>query len=746
MSNPIIADNKPIAVNLKKDEKYYFCTCGRSGNQPFCDGSHKGTSFTPKSFTVDKDEKAYLCQCKHTGNTPFCDGTHKKFTDDQKGLEVSTEVSTNVTKSAKQKKRWYKVAESGELSDGSTITVYAGDRQIALTYKDGRYGAIDSVCPHQGGPLGEGFLDEKNCLHCPWHGWVFNAFDGTSSSGVATDTFKIEERKTGIFVEVEEIEKASTISDIMVETMINWGITHVFGMVGHSNLGLAEAIRKQEEAGKLTFIGIRHEGAAAFACSGFAKASGRPAACLTIAGPGATNLLTGIWDAKVDRHPVLALTGQVQTQVLGPGAFQEIDLASAFSAATIWSRTVLHDSDHVELMNLALKNAIVERGPAHLIFPDEIQVLKTPESTKASGPRGRLALTDITPSQDALKEAVNLIRKAKKPAIIVGYGAQNGIEAVIELAELLGAPVLTTFKGKGMISDSHPLGAGVLGRSGTPVAAQSMTESDTLLVFGASFSNHTGIDKNISTIQIDSDRMTLGKFHPVDVPLWGDIEITAKQLVELLRSEQRMAIPRQERLAALWLAWREEKKRRGNKNRNKGLSSAALFDHLTKSIPENAVISVDVGNNTYSFGRYFECSGQQTVLMSGYLGSIGFGFSAAMGAWGACPDRPITCITGDGGFGQYLAEFTTAVKYGMNITHILLNNGELGKISKEQRAGNWQVWQTSLHNPNFSEYAKNCGGMGIRVNNEDQLDEAIRSALEYNGPSLIEVMTDAELI
>lgn len=748
MSQAIIAGIKPIAVELKTGKEYYFCTCGRSNNQPFCDGSHQGTSFTPKAFTVNKDEKAYLCACKHTGNAPFCDGTHQKFTDDQIGKEISINEDTSISeaKNNNTKKQWHKVAEIGALKDGSTTTVSAGARQIALTYKDGQYGAIDNVCPHQGGPLGEGSLDEENCLHCPWHGWAINAFNGIGPSGAKVEAFKVEERETGIYVEVEKIKEATTISDIMVETMINWGITHVFGMVGHSNLGLAEALRKQEEAGKLTFIGIRHEGAAAFACSGFAKASGRPAACLTIAGPGATNLLTGIWDAKVDRHPVLALTGQVQTQVLGPGAFQEIDLASAFAAATIWSRTVLHDSDHAELMNLALKNAIVERGPTHLIFPDEVQVQEAIANAKPSGPQGRLALTDITPSQDALEEAVNLIRHAKKPGIIVGYGAQDGIKAVIELAELLDAPVLTTFKGKGLIADSHPLGAGVLGRSGTPVAAQSMTESDALLVFGASFSNHTGIDKDIPTIQVDSDRMTLGKFHPVDVPVWGDIAITAKRLVEMLRAEQRIAVPRQKRLAALWQAWREEKKRRAVKNQDKGLSSAALFDHLTQSIPENAVISVDVGNNTYSFGRYFECSGQQTVLMSGYLGSIGFGFSAAMGAWAACPNRPIICITGDGGFGQYLAEFTTAVKYGMNITHILLNNGELGKISKEQRAGNWQVWQTSLHNPDFSEYAKNCGGMGIRVTDEHQLDEAIRSALEYNGPSLVEVMTDAELI
>ena len=443
MGQATIAGIKPIAVELKTGKEYYFCTCGRSSNQPFCDGSHQGASFTPKAFTVNKDGKAYLCACKHTGNAPFCDGTHQKFTNDQIGKEISIneDASISEAKNNNTKKQWYKVAEIGALNDGSTTTVSAGARQIALTYKGGQYGAIDNVCPHQGGPLGEGSLDEENCLHCPWHGWAINAFNGTGPSGAKVEAFKVEERETGIYVEVEEIKEATTISDIMVETMVNWGITHVFGMVGHSNLGLAEALRKQEEAGKLTFIGIRHECAAAFACSGFAKASGRPAACLTIAGPGATNLLTGIWDAKVDRHPVLALTGQVQTQVLGPGAFQEIDLALAFAAATIWSRTVLHDSDHAELMNLALKNAIVERGPTHLIFPDEVQVLEAIEDAKPSGPKGRLALTDITPSQDALEEAANLIRTAKKPGIIVGYGAQNGIEAVIELAELLNAPV-----------------------------------------------------------------------------------------------------------------------------------------------------------------------------------------------------------------------------------------------------------------------------------------------------------------
>jgi pyruvate oxidase len=167
-------------------------------------------------------------------------------------------------------------------------------------------------------------------------------------------TFPIEVRDDGVYVGIEpEPPHARTVSDVMVETMVNWGVRHVFGMVGHSNLGLADALRRQEQAGNLTYIGIRHEGAAAFAASAYGKLSGRPAACLTIAGPGATNLLTGLWDANVDRSPVLALTGQVDTQVLGPGAFQEVDLSAAFGKVARWTQPVLETSKHAELMTLA---------------------------------------------------------------------------------------------------------------------------------------------------------------------------------------------------------------------------------------------------------------------------------------------------------------------------------------------------------------------------------------------------------
>jgi thiamine pyrophosphate-dependent acetolactate synthase large subunit-like protein len=163
------------------------------------------------------------------------------------------------------------------------------------------------------------------------------------------------------------------------------------------------------------------------------------------------------------------------------------------------------------------------------------------------------------------------------------------------------------------------------------------------------------------------------------------------------------------------------------------------------------VIAVDVGNNTYSFGRYFECR-ENSVLMSGYLGSIGFSLPAAMGAWCATRDfeefsrRKVISISGDGGFGQYLAELTTLVKYKMNITHVLLHNGELGKISKEQRAGEWEVWETDLHNPNFAEYANLCGAMGVRVTDAGELQAALGKALDHEGPALVEIMTDPELV
>ena len=481
---------------------------------------------------------------------------------------------------------WHRVLSLDELPEGRVKTVSAGPHSFAVTHYGGRYAALSNRCPHQGGPLGEGSI-EKGMLRCPWHGYDYCPLDGSSPFGDGVPTFPIDVRYDGIYVGVEpEAPQVRTVAGVMAETMVNWGVRHVFGMVGHSNLGLADALRRQEHAGRLTYIGIRHEGAAAFAASAYGKLTGRPAACLTIAGPGATNLLTGLWDANVDRSPVLALTGQVDTQVLGPGAFQEVDLSAAFGKVARWTQPVLESSKHAELMTLACKA----------------------------------------------------------------------------------------------------------------------------------------------------------------VPVWGEIGVVLASLCQRLAAPPADSVDQRPEVAERRAIWRTEKASHERDDRGQGVNSAAVFAALNRHVPEDAVIAVDVGNHAYSFGRYFECKSGQSVLMSGYLGSIGFGYPAAIGAWAAAPDRPTFAITGDGGFAQYMAELLTAVKHKMNITHVLLNNGQLGKISKEQRAGDWEVWQTSLHNPDFSKYADICGALGIRVTKASQLDEALITATAHTGPALIEVLTDPDLI
>jgi pyruvate oxidase len=249
----------------------------------------------------------------------------------------------------------------------------------------------------------------------------------------------------------------------------------------------------------------------------------------------------------------------VQTQVFGPGAFQDIDLKSAFQAVAHFSQPVLHTSNHPELMSLACKNAIVNQDVAHLIFPDDVQTL--PSTRPAGKPVGRMGGTKVTPAQDDIQAAVEILNQAKRPMIVVGHGAQGARDAIIALAEKIGAPVVTTFKAKGLVPDTHPLGAGVLGRSGTPIASWFMNEADVLLVLGASFSNHTGITLKDNIIQVDYDRMQLGKFHPVKVPIWGEIGAFCDAAASQIKPNAQ-AVDQFSEVAERWAMWRDEKHRR----------------------------------------------------------------------------------------------------------------------------------------------------------------------------------------
>ncbi|NUR97575.1 MAG: Rieske 2Fe-2S domain-containing protein [Kribbellaceae bacterium] len=638
---------------------------------------------------------------------------------------------------------WHRVDEVDVPADGRVRSVVVDGRSIALARCGARLGALENKCPHQGGPLGEGSI-EKGLLRCPWHGYDYDPISGQPPEGFSDSvpSYPVDERADGVYVQLPELPApARTVADVLVETLVAHGVSHVFGMVGHSNLGFADAMRRAEDRGELTYIGIRHEGAAAFAAGAYGKLTGRPAVCFAIAGPGSTNLLTGLYDAMLVGAPVLAVSGQVPSKWLGRGAFQDLDLTAVFKDVAVSSTSVTAGSDHAELAALAVKHAVDGRGVAHLVLPDEVQV--QPSDAAARNPRGRLSPRRTVPDEDSLARAAALIGDARRPVMIVGHGARGAENEVRELAERLNAPVLTTFKAKGLLPDTHPLGAGVLGRSGTPVASWLMNESDALIVVGASFSNHTGIAAYKPIVQIDDDHAAIGRFDPVAVDVLGDARLALSALNDRLTDVK--AEDQRPDVAERWAIWRAEKRRRVDDDRGRGVSAAAVFDALSTHLPADAVVTVDVGNHAYSLGRYLESKGQP-VLMSGYLGSIGFGYPAALGAWAAAPGRPIVAVTGDGGFAQYAAELTTAVKYRIPIKHVLLDNHSLGKISKEQLAADYPVWHTSLHNPDWASYAELCGATGLRVTRRQDLDDAMTELFATTGPTLLCVEQDAELL
>ena len=636
------------------------------------------------------------------------------------------------------------------LAAGEVTTVVADGRAVCLIHAaDGQWSALDNHCPHQGGPLGDGQL-EGGFLICPWHAYQYDPTTGTPPPGFrdAATPYNVRDHAqdaNSIEIEVPALVASISLMDQMVDVLCDWGLDACFGIVGHSNLGMADALRKATLDDRLTFVGVRHEGAAAFAASAYAKLTGKPAACFSIAGPGATNLLTGLWDAKVDRVPILALTGQVQTQVLGPGAFQEVPLSEAFQSVAEWTQTVLVPGNATELAALAMKHALVQRDVAHLVLPDDVQEFPGLTNPPPRPVAGRLASTAIAPPADELARAVELLSKASRPAIVIGNGARQYREAVLALAEHLDAPMITTFKAKGTVPDSHPLACGVLGRSGIPVASQTVATADCLLVLGASFSNHTSIPAWVPTIQVDLDRMILGKFSPVEVPLWGDIARTIGLLTDALPATSRPETHAE--IAQKWARWRAEKAKRTSILDAQGrIHPALVFEALGDLMPDDAVIPVDVGNNTYSFGRFFECRGRQDVLMSGYLGSIGFSLPAALGASVAVrrqgSGRKVVSISGDGGLGQYLTEFTTAVKYRFPLTHVVLDNAEFAKISREQLGAIRPVWETELVNPDFAAFATACGGAGFSVRTPAELRPALEAALAVTDrPSLVSIAT-----
>jgi pyruvate oxidase len=535
-------------------------------------------------------------------------------------------------------------------------------------------------------------------------------------------------------VPTEDIHAGSvtTVSDVMVTELAAWGVNIVFGLPGTSSLGLVEAIRKNPG---IRYFVVRHEENAAFAASAFNKLTGNIAACLTIAGPGATNLATGLYDAKEDHASVLSLNGQVEAQYTGPGGVQEIDQDAFFRPVTVYNNTIYEKNLSVLLLTRALRYAKIERGVAQISVPNDIQ--KQPLDSQFCARESCLCSPEILPPDNLIKAAAVAINNAKKPVILAGWGAYPDGQKVLTLAEKVKAPILTTFRAKGILPEDTPWVIGILGNVGSPHARILVNESDLIITLGVGFSKYTNVPTEKPFVQVDIDPLKLGKNRQT-IALWGNCSLVLPKLLPLV--QEREDGGNKKRFDALKKEWDLQRDTEAD-------SSAAplrppfIMKVLSEVIPPDAVISLDVGENQWWFGRNFRMK-QQRFAMSGYLATMGFGFPGAIAAKIAYPGRTVFCITGDGGFSMAMADFVTAVKYDLPVVVVVLNNRQLGMIQVEQMMEHYPNYATDLLNPDFARYAEVCGGIGIRVSRPEELKNALITAMSHKRPVIIDVETD----
>ncbi|UCG10699.1 MAG: rubredoxin [Dehalococcoidia bacterium] len=531
----------------------------------------------------------------------------------------------------------------------------------------------------------------------------------------------------------EKPKERTTVSDVLVAQMAEWGIKYVFGIPGTSALGIVNAIRKNE---KLKYIQVRHEQTAAFMASAYGKLTGHIAACLTVAGPGATNLATGLYDAKLDHSPVLALTGLVKRQLIGPGSFQEIDQHSFFEPICVFNKTLMSEEQTITLITLAIKHALIERGVSHISVPNDLQ--KLPYDADIVPMEGRITNRNISPCQPLIRKAASIIDKARKPVIIAGFGAMGQGAELIKLAQKVTSPIVTTFRGKGVIDEANPLYVGSHGTIGSTAASKLVRQSDLLIVVGSSFSDMTQIPMK-QIIQIDIDPMMISKNYPVEVGLWGNSAEILPRLTNAVK-EKKDEVHLAE-ITELKKQWIDLLRREADSSR-KPIRPQYIIEVLNNKIASDAIISLDVGENGWWFGRNFWMKHTQKMVMSGYLASMGTGLPGAMAAQLAYPKNQVVCITGDGGFSMVMGDFLTAIKYQLPVKVFVFNNKQLGMIMQEQKVEHYPNWQTELHNCDFAEYANNCGGIGIKVTDPRELNGAVDKALSSEKAVVVDVDTD----
>ncbi|MGA7075275.1 MAG: thiamine pyrophosphate-dependent enzyme [Halobacteriota archaeon] len=526
------------------------------------------------------------------------------------------------------------------------------------------------------------------------------------------------------------------VADAIVEQLVEWGVTQVYGIPGETSLAIVDAIRRRGD--RIRFVLVRHEEVAAFMASAYAKLTGDLGVCLTIAGPGATNLITGLYDAKMDRAPVLALTGQVALQFLGLGSFQEIDQHALFEAVADFNEVIDSPDQATELLALAMKRAIVGRGVSHLGIPANVQALPVLPNVKIKPREGRLPDLRLMSHPELIDAATRAIDAAEMPVLVVGHGARGQRDAVLLLAEKISAPIATTYKAKGIIPEDHRLALGVTGDIGTDPAKRMVFGADLLITVGCSYSDKTAVPSYVPQVQIDLDPMMIGRKFPVQVGLVGDAAMILPVLSEKLADNRNDGYLDQ--LARIKKRW-EQKKEREIASDMPPVRGPQIMRALQELVDRDAIIANDVGDNTLWFARNFVAT-DQDILSSGYVASMGFGLPAALAAQLTFPTRQVVCTTGDGGFTMVMGDFATAVANELPITVVVLDNAKLAMIEHEQDEAGVPHFATDLQRIDFARYADACGGEGFRVEEPQDLKESLKSALFAKKSTLVDIVTD----
>lgn len=538
---------------------------------------------------------------------------------------------------------------------------------------------------------------------------------------------------------------APTAADILVETLIDWKVDTIFGIPGDGINGIIEALRTHQD--KIRFIQVRHEEAAAFAACGYAKWTGRLGVCIATSGPGGIHLLNGLYDAKLDRQPVLAITGLQFHDLLDTFTQQDVELDKLYMDVAVYNARVMGPNHVQNTVELACRSALAYRGVAHVTIPVDVQSRQV--ESKLRSERNVpdhvseiMAYSAQMPAEEQLARAAAILNSGSKTAILAGQGALGATRELAAAAEQLGAPVIKALLGKGALPDDNPYSAGGIGLLGTKPSQEALEECDTLLIAGSNFPYIEFYPKpgQARAVQIDIDPQRIGLRYPVEAGLVGDTaEVLKALLPRLSNCADRSFL---EKAQAGVKEWNELMTERGTRQ-DKPMKPQVVAHELNKLLRPGAIIATDSGTITTWAARHLTMRDGMKFSCSGNLATMACGLPYAVAAAVACPNRQVICFIGDGGLTMLIGELATCVKYNLPVKIIVIKNNLLGQIKWEQMVflGNPE-YVCDLQPIDFATVAKGFGVAGYTVDDPARCGEVLGEALAAPGPALVEAVVD----